>query len=106
MKRATAERKKMEAYNRIDATRPHVCTGCGRGDVPVTHSHLIPQQRLVRMDPALIADPQLITFHCHRCHERFENHDPALEDYRENLEIIERYDPEQARYIKGLNAEI
>jgi len=96
----TAERKKMEVYNRIDATRPHVCTGCSRGDLPLTHSHLIPQQRLKRFDPGLIADPNLITFHCYDCHEKFENHNPNLLDFKENLEIIERYDPEQAKFVK------
>lgn len=100
MNRATAEKKKMETYYWIDAVRPRVCTGCGRGDKPLDHSHLIPQQRLVRFDPALIAESELITLHCRDCHRKFENHDPNLEDFEENLAIIKKYDFDQYNFIK------
>jgi 5-methylcytosine-specific restriction endonuclease McrA len=103
MKRSTAEQKKTEAYRRIDALRERFCTGCGRSDVLLTHSHLIPQRRLAQYDVSLIAEPELITFHCPSCHERFENHDPSLLDFRQNLRIIEKYDQEQAQKIKGIN---
>lgn len=106
MKVATAEQKKRHTYNLIDALRVRVCTGCGRGDKPLTHSHLIPQRRLKQYDPGLIAEAELITLHCHDCHERFENHDPGLLDYSKNLEIIEKYDLEQARFIKAKNDEL
>lgn len=53
--------------------------------------------------PELIADPNLITKHCHSCHIRFENHDPELDDYLENLRIIEQYDTELANFIKIKN---
>ena len=103
MKKQTAEKRKMQTYYEMDQTTPHHCTGCGRCDVPLTHSHLIPQQRLRRINPALIAEPELITYHCHDCHTRFENHDPHLLDFLVNLRIIERYDQEQARFIRGIN---
>jgi len=101
--RQRAEQLKMQAYYKIDALRPRVCTGCGRCDKPLTHSHLIPQQRLLRLNPRFIAEPELITFHCHQCHGKFENHSPHLEDYQENLETIAKYDLEQYYFILNRN---
>lgn len=103
MKRSTAEQKKTETYYKIDTLRERFCTGCGRSDVPLTHSHLIPQRRLAQYNISLIAEPELITFHCPDCHGKFENHDPYLDDYLENLRIIEKYDSEQAQFIKAKN---
>lgn len=105
MKRETAEKKKRETYQLIDATRERICGGCGRSDKPLTHSHLINQRRMreVLKRPELIAEPELIAFHCHECHVQWENGNPNLLDFQLNLKIVEKYDPDKAREIKGLN---
>ena len=47
-------------YKLIAETRGHYCTGCGRHDVPLSHSHYIPRSR--RKD--LETDINNITYHC------------------------------------------
>ena len=34
-----------KVYDEIALEREHKCTGCGRYDVPLSHSHLIPRSR-------------------------------------------------------------
>ena len=39
-------------YQEMAEDMPHYCTGCGRSDVPLSHSHIIPVSR--RKDLQLI----------------------------------------------------
>ena len=95
------------AYKEIALERGHYCSGCGRADVPLSHSHLIPRSR--RAD--LSFDKANITYHClsigerKGCHEIWEsiNRDTLL-DYHKNLEYILEMDIEYYFIITELNA--
>ena len=50
MKKVSNKQKKInnklkKVYREIAETRGHYCTGCGRSDVPLSHSHIIPRSR-------------------------------------------------------------
>lgn len=86
-----------EVYQQISQERPHYCTGCGRSDVPLSHSHIIPRSR--RKD--LITDKNNITYHClsmggrKGCHEIWDSNDRvSLLDYHDNMEYIRTIDTE------------
>ena len=90
-----------KAYNEIALERGHYCTGCGRaeGDVPLSHSHLIPRSRCGRTH--LVWDKRNITYHClsmgdrKGCHEIWESIErDKLLDYHKNLEYILEVDTE------------
>ena len=90
-------RRYKKACKEIKEERGHYCTGCGRSDVPLSHSHLIPRSR--RFD--LTADKRNITYHClsmgerRGCHEIWEGVNRyKLLDYMRNMEIILELDPE------------
>ncbi len=95
-----AENKKLkEVYLDIANDRPHYCTGCGRGDLPLSHSHIIPRSR--RKD--LVCDPNNITYHClgdstrRGCHTIWEGSledKQSLLDYHKNIEYILENDTE------------
>ena len=97
-KKINKELKKI--YKEIAETRPHVCSGCGRGDVPLSHSHIIPRSR--RKD--LITDINNITYHCLSiggrvgCHELWESGDilkkQSLLDFGDSMEYIQSVDEE------------
>lgn len=90
-------------YARIDAEREPVCEGCGRGDVALSHSHLLSQKQ--RSD--LAADADNIRLHCFgssfSCHEVWERGAPAelvqMDDLRANLRYIESVDEPKHRRI-------
>ena len=59
-KQAKENRELRKVYERMEQERGHYCTGCGRSDLPLSHSHIIPRSR--RKD--LVTDPLNITYHC------------------------------------------
>ena len=84
-------------YNQISLERGHYCSGCGRYDVPLSHSHIIPRSR--RKD--LVTDKRNITYHClsigeHKgCHDMWETKERVkLLDYHKNMEYILEVDTE------------
>jgi len=86
-----------KVYKEIGLERGHYCSGCGRSDVPLSHSHLIPRSRR----PDLITDKRNITYHCLSMGERTGCHDiwegikrDRLLDYPKNMEYILEVDPE------------
>ena len=86
-----------KVYDEISDERGHYCTGCGRSDVPLSHSHLIPRSR--RSD--LITDKDNITYHClsignrKGCHDIWDSGDRhKLLDYHKNIEYILSVDTE------------
>ena len=92
-----------KVYKEIAEEREHKCTGCGRYDIPLSHSHLIPRSR--RRD--LITDKRNITYHCltfgtrKGCHDLWESKDRTmLLDYFNNMSIIEELDNEYYNLIK------
>lgn len=95
-KRRSKELRKLnKVYDEIALEREHKCTGCGRYDVPLSHSHLIPRSR--RKD--LITNKKNITYHClsmgkrKGCHSIWETSDRVtLLDYFDNLETIKELD--------------
>ena len=92
------KRKLKKIYQEISEERSHHCTGCGRSDVPLSHSHIIPVSR--RKDLQLEKDN--ITYHClsigdrKGCHEMWESRSERsmLLDYHVNMEYILDVDPE------------
>ena len=86
-----------KVYKEIELERGHYCSGCGRSDVPLSHSHIIPRSRR----PDLITDKRNITYHCLSMGERTGCHDiwegikrDRLLDYPKNMEYILEVDPE------------
>ena len=83
-------------YNQIAEERGHYCNGCGRSDVPLSHSHIIPRSRR----PDLVTDKRNITYHClsldrKGCHDMWESKDRIkLLDYHKNMEYILEVDTE------------
>lgn len=106
-KQSEINRKLGKVYMEIMEERGHYCTGCGRSDVPLSNSHLIPRSR--RSD--LICDKRNITYHClsmgerKGCHEMWEGVGRTmLLDYHKNMEYILEVDPEYYFLISELNA--
>lgn len=106
-KQKDINKKLGKVYMEIMEERGHYCTGCGRSDVPLSNSHLIPRSR--RSD--LICDKRNITYHClsiggrKGCHEMWEGVGRTkLLDYHKNMEYILEVDPEYYFLISELNA--
>ena len=95
-KQSKENRLLTKVYKEIADTRGHYCTGCGRWDVPLSHSHIIPRSR--RKD--LVCEPRNITYHClgggdnnrKGCHDLWGDGGPGgrqlLLDYHINMEYI------------------
>lgn len=99
LKQASAKKKKVisekiKAYKYIAETRELKCEGCGRTDVPLSHSHLVAES----FDHSLAGDPRNIRLHCldwmdHKsCHEKWENgvkeEVEQMLDFKENMNIL------------------
>ena len=101
-KQSAINNKLKKVYKEIAETRGHYCTGCGRSDVPLSHSHYIARSR--RKD--LETDPRNITYHClsiggedgrKGCHNLWEgglSEKQRLLDYPRAMEYILEVDPE------------
>ena len=101
-KQSKINRELKKVYKEISLEREHCCTGCGRYDVPLSNSHLIPRSRR----PDLVLDKNNITYHClsigerKGCHEIWEGPNKfTLLDYHTNIEYIERVDKEYYNII-------
>ena len=84
-------------YNELSEERGHYCCGCGRSDVPLSHSHIIPRSR--RKD--LITSKDNIQYLCLSMGERKGCHDiweskqrTKLLCYHNNMEYILEVDTE------------
>ncbi len=80
-----------KVYKEIAEERGHYCTGCGRSDVPLSHSHLIPRS----YNKSLETNKRNITYHClsmgdrKGCHDIWESSERfKLLDYAKNMETI------------------
>tara|TARA_R110002020_G_C16287613_1_gene772212 strand:+ start:2022 stop:2351 length:330 start_codon:yes stop_codon:yes gene_type:complete len=101
------KRELIKVYKEIYKERDFYCTGCGRYDLPLSNSHLIPRSR--RSD--LILEKRNITYHCLTMGERIGCHDIweskkryKLLDYFTNLAYIKEVDKEYYEIITNLNA--
>jgi len=109
-KQKEIRRKLNKVYSQISYERGHYCEGCGRteGDVPLSHSHIIPRSR--RAD--LVCDKKNIQYLClsmgdgrRGCHEMWQSRDKSkLLCYHKNLEYILQEDTEYYFLITELNA--
>ena len=98
-KQADINKELKRVYKEIEETRGHYCTGCGRSDVPLSHSHYIARSR--RKD--LETDINNITYHCLSmgdrtgCHQLWEGgiaDKQRLLDYPKAMEYILEKDTE------------
>jgi DNA-directed RNA polymerase subunit RPC12/RpoP len=95
-KRAKRHSDLKEVYKKIDQEREPVCEGCGRGDVALSHSHLLSEYDR----PDLYTDQDNIRLHCFgfytSCHDKWERgliHEVVLMlDFKENLDYIKSVD--------------
>jgi len=102
-KKAERDREMHKTYEKIDSTRDPICEGCGRGDLPLSHSHILSQGTR----PDLAADEGNIRLHCfgnyHSCHEKWERGIPdevvQMDDFKENIAYIEMMDKPKFRRI-------
>jgi hypothetical protein len=102
------KRKTAETYDKIGQDRAKFCQGCGRWDVPLSHSHIIPQARCkVLGKTELIWDKDNIHYHCFNdsssCHLKWETGNPVelikMLDLEENIFYLEKHDPEGLKKI-------
>ena len=105
-KQSAVNKELKKVYQEIAEERGHYCTGCGRSDVPLSHSHIIPRSR--RSD--LVTDKRNITYHCldsngrKGCHTIWEGvKRDTLLDYPKNIEYILEVDVEYYYLITELN---
>ena len=96
-KQKEIKRKLNKVYKEIAQERAAYCEGCGRSDVPLSHSHIIPRSR--RGDLVCIKDN--IQYLClsmgerKGCHEKWESREKdQLLCYHKNLEYILEEDTE------------
>ena len=96
-KQQRINRKLKKVYELISKEREHCCSGCGRYDLPLSHSHLIPRSR--RKD--LECEGRNIVYHClsigerQGCHQLWEsnlNDKMRLLDYHKNMNYIRSAD--------------
>lgn len=113
MKKISSKQRKenkllAKVYKEIADERGHYCTGCGRGDIALSHSHIIPRSR--RKD--LVLCKQNITYHClgdetrTGCHQLWEsnlNDKQKLLDYHKSMEFILEEDAEYYFILTELN---
>ena len=106
-KQSAVNRELKKVYKELSESRGHYCTGCGRSDVSLSHSHLIPRSRR----PDLVAQKDNITYHCldngerKGCHTIWESHERyKLLDYHRNMEYILEVDTEYYFLITELSA--
>ena len=102
MKKISSKQRKIKKdlaviYEEIAQKSGRYCKGCGRSDVALSFSHIIPRSRR----PDLITDKNNITIHClsveHKgCHEMWETKSDRskLLDYHKNMEYILQVDTE------------
>lgn len=106
--------KYIETCKMIDLAREPICETCGRGDRPLSHSHIISQKRCKEIGKAdLISDENNILLECFEppasnstyCHNIWEY--GSMEDKKQSktwlykLAYIKEHDPEQ--YQKLIN---
>jgi hypothetical protein len=98
-KQSVINKRLAEIYNQLANEREHICSGCGRGDLPLSHSHIIPRSR--RKD--LECEVANITYHCLSingrvgCHELWGSNigdKQKLLDYHANMDYILEVDAE------------
>jgi hypothetical protein len=100
VKQSKINRELHKVYKELEDERPRYCSGCGRSDVPLSHSHIISRARR----PDLITDKANITYHClsmgdnrRGCHELWEGgllDKQKLLDFHKCMEYILEKDTE------------
>ena len=102
-KQAAKNRARAKTYNEVDHEwEAGFCQGCGQWKPVIDHSHLLSQDDY----PDLVANKANIVPHCRdRCHAMWENpvHRWRLLDFRDNMEFIQRIDPDQFNEMIGLS---
>lgn len=92
LKKQRRNRKKFEAYDKVDIEWDGICTGCNKPK-SCSHSHLIPVSEDIRFED----DPENITHHCDTCHPEWESHNiermKKLLDFEKNMSYIKKVKP-------------
>lgn len=99
-KQAAINRKLHKTYELMDEN-PKVCSGCGRTDRPLSHSHIISRKRCHSIGkPHLIYDKNNLVFDCFgssdSCHEIWEHksveEQKKLLNWEQRLAFIKEHD--------------
>lgn len=98
LKKGKVKTQLNKVYQKIDEEREHICSGCGRGDIPLSHSHLIP----VGTNQSLECEENNIQLHCldwgnrKGCHTKWESHNieeiKDMNDFKENMDYVRSVD--------------
>ena len=116
MKRISAKKQAVnrdlhKTYQLIDTTREPVCEGCGRGDRPLSHSHIISVNRCNQLrKPELISDKNNIMLECFGssdcCHDIWEKSSfekkVQLLNFDKKLEYIKKHDEQRFQTLSYL----
>lgn len=96
--------KLINIYKKIDTEREPVCCGCGRGGIPLSHSHIISRKRCKEIGkPELIYDEDNIELECffdnRSCHHVWEHGTLAekkkMINFAKKMEYVKKNDPEK-----------
>lgn len=108
LKEAANKKKLHTVYKEMDETREAVCSGCGREDVLLSHSHIISRHQ----NKSLESDPENIVFDCLTMGERKGCHDiwehgtqkekvEKLLNYQERMQYIYEKEPKLWHRLKA-----
>ena len=95
-KKEKANREKLKAYRKLGET--NVCQTCGRSDLPISRSHLIP----VGQYPQFEANTKNILLECYgqsdACHDVWEHgswlQKQQLKNFKQRMETVKQLCPE------------
>ncbi len=103
-KQASIDYLLRKTYEQIDIDRDPICTGCGSGSKPLSHSHTISRQRCKQIGkPELIHAPENIELECFgtstSCHDVWEHEGITkrmqLNNFDSKMRYIEQHDTEK-----------
>jgi hypothetical protein len=94
---------KQVSNKRAQRLREAICSGCGRGNIPLSHSHILSE----RIRPDLYSNVDNIQLHCFgnykSCHETWERgiieEVVEMDDFAQNLSFIKEVDQEKYNAI-------
>lgn len=104
-KKSKALAAKIRVYKEMDDKTPHICSGCGSGAFPLSHSHIIPVSQHLEFE----AELKNIVYDCltigeHKgCHDIWEHGTTAqkelLLNYTQRMTVIKELSPSYLKRV-------